>query len=109
MDEIRARLDEYEQGLHDDAEDYISKGDYYMNMSPQQKDELFEEAIVEFEKSLQLALKKLSIMRTKVTEMSDIMQDFEASTGKLESLYMKDIDQRKQYYLDHPNLVGQNN
>jgi len=45
-------------------------------------------------------------MKGKVTEMSDIMKDFEASTGKLEALYMKDIDQRKQYYLDHPNLIG---
>jgi hypothetical protein len=53
-----------------------------------------------------LALKKLSIMKTKVTDMTDIMSDFEASTGKLEALYIKDIDQRKQYYLDHPNLVG---
>lgn len=55
-----------------------------------------------------MALKKLSIMRTKVSDMSEIMKDFEASTGKLEALYMKDINQRKQYYLDHPNLVGQN-
>ena len=106
MDDIKGRLDEYEQGLHNDAEDYIKKGDYYMQMSGEQKDELFEESIVEFEKSLQLALKKLSIMKTKVTEMTDIMSDFEASTGKLEALYIKDIDQRKQYYLDHPNLVG---
>lgn len=66
-----------------------------MDMSQDQKDDLFDEAIVEFEKSLQLALKKLSIMRTKVTEMSDIMQDFKASTGKLESLYMKDINMRR--------------
>lgn len=47
-------------------------------------------------------------MRTKVGDMSEIMKDFEASSGKLEALYMKDINQRKQYYLDHPNLVGQN-
>ena len=95
MDDIKGRLDEYEQGLHRDAEDYIKQGDYYMDMSQDQKDDLFDEAIVEFEKSLQLALKKLSIMRTKVTEMSDIMQDFKASTGKLESLYMKHINMRR--------------
>ena len=53
---------------------------------------MFEEAIVEFEKSLQLALKKLSIMRTKVIEMSDIMLDFKGTTSMLESLYMKDIN-----------------
>lgn len=92
MDDIKGRLDEYEQGLHNDAEDYIKTGDYYMGMTDKEKDDLFDEAIVEFEKSLQLALKKLSIMRTKVTEMSDIMLDFKASTGKLESLYMKDIN-----------------
>jgi hypothetical protein len=33
MDDIKGRLDEYEQGLHNDAEDYIKKGDYYMQMS----------------------------------------------------------------------------
>jgi len=54
-----------------------------------------------------LALKKLSIMKTKIGDMSDLMKDFEASSGKLEALYMKDVEQRKQYYLDHPNLVGQ--
>ena len=34
------------------------------------------------------------------------MHDFKQSTSKLESLYMRDNNQRKQYYLDHPNLVG---
>jgi len=109
MDDIKARMDEYEQSLHGDAEEYIKKGDYYMQMSGEQKDELFDESIVEFEKSLQMALKKLSIMRTKVGDMAVITKDFEASAGKLEVLYMKDIDQRKQYYLDHPNLIGQKN
>lgn len=33
MDEIKGRLDEYEQGLHNDAEDYIKQGDYYMGMT----------------------------------------------------------------------------
>jgi len=33
MDDIKGRLDEYEQGLHNDAEEYIKKGDYYMQMS----------------------------------------------------------------------------
>lgn len=48
-------------------------------------------------------------MKTKVQDMSEIMQDFKVSTGKLESLYMKDIEQRRQYYLDHPNVVGPGN
>lgn len=106
MEDIKGKLDGHERGLHDQASDYISKGDTYMNMSPEDKDNLFDEAIVEFEKSLQLALKKFSVMKTKVTEIQDMMHDFKGSTGRLESLYMKDINQRRQYYLDHPNLVG---
>ena len=47
-----------------------------MSMSSQQKDSLFEEAIVEFEKSLQLALKKFGVMKTKVGEIQEIMADF---------------------------------
>ena len=109
MDEIKNRLDEYEGNLHRSAEDNIQEGDLYMQMSDEQKDELFDEAIVEFEKSLQIALKKLNIMKSKVQDMSEIMQDFKSSTAKLESLYLKDIEQRKQYYLDHPNIVGAGN
>ena len=30
---IKGRMDEYEQSLHNDAEEYIKKGDYYMQMS----------------------------------------------------------------------------
>lgn len=77
-----------------------------MNMNSEEKDNLFDEAIVEFEKSLQLALKKFGVMKTKVGEIQGLMHDFKKATGKLESLYMKDINQRRQYYLDHPNLVG---
>ena len=61
-------------------------------MSEEDKNEIFDEAIVEFEKSLQIALKKLSIMKTKVKDMSEIMQDFKQSTTMLEELYIKDIN-----------------
>ena len=61
-------------------------------MSEEDKNEVFDEAIVEFEKSLQIALKKLSIMKTKVKDMSEIMQDFKQSTTMLEELYIKDIN-----------------
>ena len=77
-----------------------------MNMNSDQKDDLFDQAIVEFEKSLQLALKKFSVMKKKVGDIKDTMNEFRVSTTKLESLYMRDNNQRKQYYLDHPNLVG---
>lgn len=77
-----------------------------MNMNQDAKDDLYDQAIVEFEKSLQLALKKFSVMKKKVGEIQDIMHDFKQTTSKMESLYMRDANQRKQYYLDHPNLVG---
>merc|ERR1711874_199721 len=75
-------------------------------MNSAEKDGLFDEATVEFEKSLQLALKKFSVMKTKVGEIQDLMQQFRGSTSRLESLFVKDIDQRRKHYLDHPNLVG---
>lgn len=81
MDEIKERLDGYENHLHNEAEENIKDGDYYMQMSEEQKNDLFDEAIVEFEKSLQIALKKLSIMKTKVRDMSSIMQEFKDSSG----------------------------
>ena len=106
MEEIKGGIGGYEGGLHDRANDYIAMGDHYARMSPEDKDNLFEEATVEFEKSLQLALKKFSVMKTKVTEIQNIMHEFRSWTDRLESLYMKDVDQRKQYYLDHPSLGG---
>ena len=48
-------------------------------------------------------------MKTKVKEITEIMDSFKKETGRLESLFMKDINQRKMYYLDHPNVVGANN
>ena len=33
MDEIKGRLDEYEQNLYNSAEENIKQGDYYMGMT----------------------------------------------------------------------------
>lgn len=49
MDEIKNRLDEYEGNLHRSADENLQEGDQWMRMSEEQKDELFDEAIVEFE------------------------------------------------------------
>lgn len=48
-------------------------------------------------------------MKKKVREITDVMNDFKIQTGKLESLYMKDINTRKMYYMDHPSIVGAGN
>lgn len=77
-----------------------------MNMNEQEKSNLYEEASMEFEKSIALALKKFGVMKTKVADITDLMHDFKMQTGKLESLYMKDINQRKKTYQDHPSMVG---
>ena len=61
-------------------------------MSAGQKDDLYDEAVVEFEKSLQLAVKKFGVMKKKVGEIQDVMHDFKQLTPKLESVYMEDIN-----------------
>ena len=40
-----------------------------MSMNSDEKDNLFDQAIVEFEKSLQLAVKKFNVMKKKVGEI----------------------------------------
>lgn len=47
-----------------------------MNMNEQEKNNLYEEASMEFEKSIALALKKFGVMKTKVAEITDMMHDF---------------------------------
>lgn len=56
---------------------------------------MFDESAVEFEKSLSLAVKKFRIMKTKVGEVQELMGEFKKSSGRLETLYMKDINQRR--------------
>ena len=80
-----------------------------MMMDENELNDLFDTATAEFEKSIGLALKKFGVMKKKVGEITDIMHDFRMQTGKLESLYMKDINARKMYYMDHPNVVGAGN
>lgn len=63
-----------------------------MNMNREQKDDLFDEATTEFEKSIKLAVNKFGVMKKKVGEITDIMHDFKMQTSKLESLYMRDVN-----------------
>ena len=59
--------------MHDDANDQIKKGEYYMNMNDDTKSDLFDDSIVEFENSLELSLKKFSVLKRKIMEFTEFM------------------------------------
>lgn len=67
MDDIKKNLDEYEKGLHKQATDHIAENDKYIDMRQEDKDDLFEDSVAEFEKSINLMSKKFGVLDRKMS------------------------------------------
>lgn len=71
-------------------------------MKESDKNDLFEDAMAEFKQSLKLVRNKFTVIDQKVEDLGQLTDDFHYSTDKLESLFMRDIDKRRKYFLEHP-------
>ena len=58
----------------------------------------FSDLMIEFEKSTDLMLKKFGRLDNKIFEMGEFTDNFHKSTEQLESLYKRDIEQRREYF-----------
>ena len=59
-----------------------------MNMNEDAKDNLFDESVAEFKKSVDLVSKKFKLLEKKVLEMEQFAEEFKQSTMTLEKLYL---------------------
>jgi len=75
-------------------------------MTDKQKNELFDDAMTEFERSLSLLKKKFSALGTKVSEMSSLTRHFHDATDKMESNFNNDIEKRRLYFQEHELVKG---
>ena len=55
-------------------------------------------------KSIATIRKKFTVIDRKVEELGEHTDDLHSSTDKLEELYVKDIEQRKKWIAEHPNV-----
>ena len=62
---------------------------------------MFDEAMQEFSSAIKLLKKKFNTIDDKVKDINTFTRNFHLTTDKLEKLYLKDIEKRKEYYQDH--------
>ena len=55
-----------EKHIHDSAETHFKDNDHYLSYDYEQKAQLFEDTIAEFEKSVGMLTKKFGVLKTKV-------------------------------------------
>jgi len=55
-------------------------------------------------KGLEMVRKKFTVIDRKVEELGEHTDDLHSSADKLEQLYIKDIEQRKKWIQEHPNV-----
>lgn len=89
------------------ASDYIEgRGSY--EPSEREKQEMFEDQIMEIKEGIQKLTKKIAKIDRKVEEMGSMTDALHESTDKLENLYLNDIEKRKKKFhgaLNEPEAV----
>jgi len=90
--------------MHDEADTYFKENDPNMELDTQQKSEMYEDATAELIKSIAIIRKKFTVIDRKVEELGEHTDELHSSTDKLENLYVKDIEQRKKWIAEHPNV-----
>ena len=65
---------------------------------------MYEDATQDLLKSIATIRKKFTVIDRKVEELGEHTDDLHSSTDKLEELYVKDIEQRKKWIAEHPNV-----
>jgi hypothetical protein len=68
---------------------------------------MWEEAMAEFRRSIKLIKSKLGLLETKTNDITKFTKDFHLQTDQLEKLYLRDIEQRKKYFLEHERISGE--
>lgn len=90
--------------MHDEADNYFKENDSNMDLDAQQKSEMYEDATADLIKSIATIRKKFTVIDRKVEELGEHTDELHSSTDKLEDLYVKDIEQRKKWIAEHPNV-----
>lgn len=62
---------------------------------------MFDEAMMEFGSSIKLLKNKFKTIESKTRDITGFSTGFHETTDKLEALYKKDIQKRKEYYQEH--------
>jgi hypothetical protein len=106
MDGSKLELDRIERDLHDSADSHFRDNDRNLNMDKRQAQDLFDDAISDFQTSLNLVKRKFAVIDKKVEELGEITDDFHLSTDKLEALFVRDIEKRRKYFQEHPIAQG---
>lgn len=104
MDSVKTQLDDLFGKMHTEADNYFKENDPNMELDTEQKSEMYEDATAELIKSIATIRKKFSVIDRKVEELGEHTDDLHSSTDKLEDLYVKDIEQRKKWIAEHPNV-----
>ena len=63
-----------------------------MTKEKEEVESKFDDAMAEFESSINTITKKFAVVDRKLEEMGDLTDDFHKSTDELEELYKKDIE-----------------
>ena len=104
MDSIKSNMDEVEKTLFKRAEENLYENDKYINLPDNHKDQLWDDAITEMKRSLNLLHKKMGALDTKITDYSYMANHFHEATSKAEEMYKRDIEMRRKYYQEHDHV-----
>lgn len=104
IDQSKGRLEGLEQDILTRADGEFAKKDQNIQMTDMEKDEKFDDAMAEFESSINAITKKFAVVDRKLEAMGDLTDELHNSTDELEVLYKKDIEQRKNYFTEVSGL-----
>ena len=76
IDKSKGRLDGLEQQVLSQAQSEFASKDLNINMSEQEKESKFDDAMAEFESQINTITKKFGIVDKKLEEMGDLTEDF---------------------------------
>lgn len=100
----KEKIDEYEKQLHTNADEYFEKNDKNMMMGKDEKDNLFDETMIEWQSSIKMIRNKFNRIKEKMNSVDDFTKTFHETSDKLEKLYLRDIQKRKEYYQEHDTV-----
>jgi len=104
MQKVKDDLDGVEQQMHDAAAQSFDYMDKHLEMDAGQKAERFDDAMIDFKKSIKLIRNKLGLLDIKMTDVSDFTKHFHEKTDQLEKLYLRDIENRKKYFQENDRI-----
>jgi len=70
----------------------------YTPPTDREKEQMFDDTVQDILYDLKLLNKKIGVVDTKCEELGEITDHFHDSTDKLEAIYIRDIEKKKQLY-----------